>query len=261
MDGASMDDPFDRLNEQEIADACAFADGTLPHERRAEVEARVLASPELTALVARQRRSLAATGALCCEQAPESLALALRGLRPRRVRPERRRRRRLGFALSAAGGLAAVLVVFGVLSLGGGTGGPSVAAAAHFALQPPSSAAPAVVSGTGRLDAAVGGISFPDYSVARGWRAVGSRSGTVQGRPVTVVYYEKNGRRAGYAIVDGAALPRPDGARTTLSGVEFRSLTRQGQQIVTWRSHGHTCVLVGPVSAADLLALASTRVY
>jgi anti-sigma factor RsiW len=33
------------LSEQELAELCALADGTLPAERRAAVEARVAASP------------------------------------------------------------------------------------------------------------------------------------------------------------------------------------------------------------------------
>jgi anti-sigma factor RsiW len=38
-----------------MAELSALADGTLPADRRAEVEARVAASPELQELVERQR--------------------------------------------------------------------------------------------------------------------------------------------------------------------------------------------------------------
>ena len=76
--------------------------------------------------------------------------------------------------------------------------------------------------------------------------------------PATVVYYEKDGQRVGYAIVAGPALARPQAAAsTTRSGVEYQTLALQGQQVVTWRSGGHTCVMVGPVPAGELVDLAS----
>ena len=250
-----MDDPFDRFSEQEIADTCALADGTLPAARRAEVEALVRSAPELTALLERQRRALAATAALAAEPVPDSLRYAVDGLRPRTAP---RRRRRVGWILSAAGVIAAVLVVVVALNVSGGFGRPSVAAAADFALRPATGPAPAAVDDTGRLDASVGGVSFPDYAAASGWRASGVRTGKIGGRPATVVYYEKGGQTVGYAIVDGAALPRPGGAEsTTRSGVQYLTLTRQGRQVVTWESGGHTCVLTGPVPADQLLTLAA----
>jgi hypothetical protein len=258
----TVDDPFDRLSDQEIADACAFADGTLPAVRRAEVEASVYASPELTALVERQKKALTASATLADERPPASLLHSVDGLRPASTGdparlPALRRRRRWGFALSAAGLAVAALVVFVVLNVSGGLGRPSVAAAADLALQAPAGPAPAIAA-SGKLNASVGGISFPDYTAASGWRPVGVRSGEVAGRPATVVYYEKGGRRVGYAIVDGAALPLPDGATsTTRAGVEYLSFERRGQQIVTWRNAGHTCVLAGPVASAELVALAS----
>jgi anti-sigma factor RsiW len=257
-----MDDPFDRLDEQEIADACAYVDGTLPAARRAEVEARVSASPELTALVSRQRAALVATAALAAEPAPESLRRSVDAARLRRAataprRREASRRRRWGWVLSAAGLATAVLVVVAVLTVGGGPATPQVAAAADLALQAPSGPAPAVAS-PGRLDASVGGVVFPDYQTSTGWNPAGVRSGEVAGRPATVVYYEKGGQRIGYAIVDGAPLPLPDGAaRTTRSGVEYLSFEHNGQNVVTWREAGHTCVLAGPAPASELVALAA----
>lgn len=68
-----MSDLLSSLSERELAELSAFADGTLPPERRAEVQARVAASPELLELVERQRRTVAATQALSTEEPPESL--------------------------------------------------------------------------------------------------------------------------------------------------------------------------------------------
>ena len=249
-----MDDPFDRLSDQEVADTCALADGTLPEARRAEVEALVQDSPELTALLERQRRALAATAALSAEPVPDSLRHAVDGSRPRTVL----RRRRLGWILSVAGVAAAVLVVFAVLSTSGVFGGPTVAAAAEFALGAPSGPAPGA-TGAGTLDASVGGVAFPDWSHSHGWRPVGVDHGELHGRPATVVFYEKGDRRIGYAIVDGPALPRPDNATTTTrAGVEYQTLPMAGQQVVTWQKGGHTCVLVGPLPARRLVGLASS---
>jgi anti-sigma factor RsiW len=249
-----MDDPFDRLSDQEIADTCALADGTLPEARRAEVETLVRESPELTALLERQRLALAATAALATEPVPASLRHSVDGLKPRVVR----RRRRVRWILSAAGVAAAVLVVFVVLSTTGVLGGPTVAAAAGFALGAPNGAAPGS-TGAGTLDASVGGVAFPDWSGSHGWRPVGVRQGDVRGRPATVVFYEKDDRRLGYAIVDGAALQRPANATsTTRAGVEYQTLSLHGQQVVTWQQGGRTCVLVGPLPAAELVDLASS---
>ena len=250
-----MDDQSSRLSDQEMADVCAFADGTLPASRVPGMEARVGASPELTALVARQRQALAATQALAAEPVPSSLRASIDGLRPKRAA---RGRKRLGFVLSAAGVLAAVAIVFVVLSVSGGPAAPSVADAAQLALKAPSGPPPTAVAGTSTLAASVGGVSFPDLQASFGWRPVGVRRGQVGGRAATVVYYEKGGQRVGYAIVDGPALARPDHATsTTRSGVEFQTLALHGQQVVTWRSGGHTCVMIGPVPAGELVTLAS----
>ena len=252
-----------RLSEKEMADLCALADGTLPAERCAEVEARVAASPELAELVERQRRSLAATRALAVEPVPVSLTASVAAT-VETGRPARdtwwSRRGRLALGLSAAGVVVALAAIV-VLSLSGGpaSAGPSVADAAQLALRPPNEAAPARAGtgGTG-LAAAVQGVVFPDLAASTGWRAVGMRQGSVGGRDATVVYYEKEGRRIGYAIVAGPALARPGDATTTsLDGVQYQTLSLGGRPAVTWRRAGHTCVLIGAAPAPELLSLAS----
>ena len=54
-------------------------------------------------------------------------------------------------------------------------------------------------------------MSFPGLARAYGWRAVGVRHGSVDGRDATVVYYENGSRRLAYVIVAGAALVGADG--------------------------------------------------
>ncbi len=250
-----MADVTPQLSEREMADICAFADGSLPAERRAEVEARVAASPELLEVVERQRRSLLATQAVANEPVPPSVAARVEALR---TGGTRRSRRPLALALSAAGVLAAIAVTFLAVSLSGGPAAPSVADAARLAVRPPSGPAPATVSGTRTLAADVQGLPFPNLSRPFGWRAAGIRRGSLSGRAATVVYYVKGGRKVGYAIVAGPALPQPDnGASATLSGVRFQTLVLQGRPVVTWRRLGHTCVMIGNVSRAELLTLAS----
>jgi anti-sigma factor RsiW len=252
-----MTDIIFKLSERDLAELCAFADGTLSHDRRAEVEARVGASPELLELVERQRRSLRATHALASEHVPASLAAAI-AARSRHVHARPAGRRRLTLALSAVGVLAAVVVAFSVLSLSGGQASPSLADAAKLAVEPPGGSAPAAVVGTGRLAVSVQGVPFPDLSRALGWRAVGVRHGRVGGRDATVVYYAKAGRQVGYVIVAGPVLPRPAVAQsTTLAGIQYLTLSLQGRRAVTWRRLGHTCLMIGSVPQAELLTLAS----
>ena len=250
-----MSSIVDSLSEQEVVDLMAYAEGTLPEGRRTRVEAWVSGSDDLQELVRRQRLSLAATRGLAAEAVPASLVEAARAGRARAARP---RRRRLTLALSAAGALAAVLVVFLVVSLGSPPVGPTVAAAAQVATLPATAAAPSPVPGTSHLDVAVQGLSFPDLAGKYGWRPVGVRNDTVAGRGATVVYYVNGGKQVAYAIVDSPVLASPDWATSTVrGGVEYLSLVAAGHPVVTWQRDGHTCVVVGDLAPEELLAFAT----
>ncbi len=245
---------IDTLDERQMTDLMAYAEGTLPEGRRAEVEAWVAGSLELQELVRRQRRSLAATRGLAGEAAPTSLYAAVEGGSAGAARP---RRRRLTLALSAAGVLAVVLIAAVLLTVGTAPGGPTVADAAQLATQPATAAAPPSVPGSDRLNVSVGGLAFPDLSERYGWRAVGTRRDTIAGREAAVVYYAGGAEQVGYAIVDSPVLARPDGAVATVrDGVEYLSLVAAGYPVVAWRRDGHTCVLVGDVAPERLLMLA-----
>src|SRR5919201_4578405 len=52
--------PQDAVDERDLADVTAFADGSLPEERRGEVAARIAASPALARALERQRAVLSA---------------------------------------------------------------------------------------------------------------------------------------------------------------------------------------------------------
>ena len=246
-----------RLSTEEMAELSALADGTLPADRRAEVEARVAASPELQELLERQRRAVAAAQALAAEDVPASLRAAVEADRRSR-NSSRGVRRRLVPRLVLAGAAAVVATVVAAVVLSGGPGGPTVADAARLAVQAPTAPAPRPegTSGT-KLAIAVEGVAFPDFARAYGWRALGARRDRVDGRDATVVFYGRDGRRVGYVIVAGAGLSRPSAQATVIRRVEYQTLRVNGRLAVTWRRGGHTCVLLGRATRAELLKLAS----
>jgi anti-sigma factor RsiW len=255
----AMGDIGPELSTEEMAELSALADGTLPAERRAAVEARVSASPELQVLLERQRRAVAATSLLADDPVPQSLRVGA-GERRRAQSAGRRRGWLLAPGLAASAALAAIAAVL-VVTLTGGPAGPSVADAARFAALPPSNPAPARVEGS-RTKLAVGveGVTFPDFLRSYGWRATGVRQGKINGRDATAVFYAKGSRRVVYVIVAGSGLPQPTpAARSTRGGVEYRSLQIEGRPVVTWRRGGHTCVLIGQATPAELLRLAAWK--
>src|SRR5918996_1353567 len=118
------------MDERDLRDVAALADGSLPPARRAEVEARVAGSAELRAELERQRGALAAVRTAAAARAPESLRAALAARSGTAARaPRFRGWRRPLLAGAAAAAVAAVVVV--VLALSGGSGGgPGVSEAA-----------------------------------------------------------------------------------------------------------------------------------
>jgi hypothetical protein len=251
-----MGDAESQLSDREMADLSALADGTLPAERRPAVEAWVATSADLQEVVDRQRRSLAATQAAATEPMPPALRTTVEAQIGERRRD---RSRRLVPRLAFGGAAAAVATVALIVTLGGGAGEPSVAEAAELTTKPPSGPAPTRLEGSRtELAADVEGVRFPDFRRAYGWRPAGVREDTVDGREATVVYYRKGERRIAYAIVSGDGLAPPsDAAQTTRGGVTYRSLHAEGRPGVTWERLGHTCVMTGTASNAELLALAS----
>jgi anti-sigma factor RsiW len=253
-----MADMASNLSAQEMAELAALADGSLPAARRSALEARVAASPQLQELLERQRRAIAATRAAAVEPVPAALQAGVEG-RIGRTKPRRRRVRLVpGLALGSAVAAAAAIVL--ALVLTGGPTGPTVADAARLAGTPPSGPAPHRLNHGAQLAARVDGVAFPDLARAYGWRPVGVRRDEVNGRAATVVYYEKGGKRIGYVILAGSALPSPSGAQSVeRRGVRIKTLEVNGHPTVTWQRLGHTCVLTGTTSRSQLLTLASWR--
>jgi anti-sigma factor RsiW len=255
-----MGDVGPHLSREELAELAALADGSLPSERRAEVEARIADSPELAELVARQRRALGAVRPMAEEPVPSSLRERVGELRP--TAPGSSAGRGLVPRLALSAGAAVVVAVVAVVITlgGGGATAPTVADAAQLATKPATGPPPGRAPGNaGALAASVDGVDFPDLRRPDGWTPAGVRRGTLDGRDVLVVFYAKESRRLAYAVVAGDALGGGTAsyASSRYRGVDFRTFTVDGRPAVTWLRNGHTCVLTGDASRSELLALAT----
>jgi anti-sigma factor RsiW len=240
--------------EQDLA---RLADGTLAPERAAELEARVAESPELSAMLAEQRRVLDAIGGLE-DRAPMALRERVEALRERSA-PKRRRTRRYGVAgalTTAAAGLAVVLAMI----LAAGAGGPTLSQASAFSLKPATGPAPGH-SFDGTLDLDVDGVPYPYWKDDFGWTATGSRLDKIDGRTATTVFYRKGKSRIGYTIVTGKPVSVSGSPSVTVrDGTRFRSVLLHGSTVVTWERKGHSCVLSGVnMSRTQLLKLAAWK--
>jgi hypothetical protein len=245
----------------ELAELSALADGTLDPARRAEVEARIAASPQLTALYERERRVVDALHqARVTERAPQRLRTKIEASRPSRARAARRR---FVYAGGVAAGLAAVVLAL-VLSLPSGTpGSPSVSDAAALAARGATQVAPAPdpTSPGARLQERVGDVYFPNWASKLGWSPTGERIDTLGGRTAVTVYYRLKDVTIAYTIVGSPPLAEPSAKATNWDGTELRTLTLNGRQVVTWRRAGDTCVLSGSgITAAVLQKLAAWKV-
>jgi anti-sigma-K factor RskA len=118
--------------EQELAELAALADGSLPADRRAALEARVGSSPELAFGLEEQERAIALTRSAAAEvEAPPALRARIEAQRRAR---EPRRARRVAVIGAAAAAAAVVAVAIGVALSGSETAGGQF----HAALGPTS---------------------------------------------------------------------------------------------------------------------------
>jgi anti-sigma factor RsiW len=240
------------FREEELA---ALADGSLPDERRAAVEAEVAGSDELRSSLDEQRRAHLLVQAASAEvDAPAGL----------RARVEAQRRPRVGrrpLALAAGFAVAATAAVALLLTLPSGAGGPDFAEAATLGERPATAAAPRPLAGEpALLDQKLEQVPFPNWAEEFGWRATGVRTDRIAGRDAVTVFYEKQGRRIAYTIVSGKALDVPsDAAPASRQGIDLHALSLDGRQVVTWERLGYTCILSGDLDRPTLLKLAAWK--
>ena len=251
----TSENPHDPAEERELADVAAFADGSLPEERRSEVAARIAASPRLAMELERQREALRAIE-MAAVPAPERLRRNVEAMR----RP-RGQRRRAVLAASGAVAVAAAALVVALVLPSGTPEGPSVAQAVALASRGPETPPPARYDDEPALLAVqIQGVRFPRWQQQFGWRAIGARSDRLGAGRARTVYYRAGGRRLAYTIVGGTALPEPQGRHYAQEGTRFQLTSRGGAHVLSWRRKGHTCVVTATgVPVSRLLQLASWR--
>ena len=223
-----------------VEDLVLLADGNLPTARRAEVEARVAASPRATEMLDAQRRSLAATSAI----AVPAGALVLK--------PATRRRPQLTVAIAMATVLLLLVGTVFTMTRGGGPLDQAVALASEPATE--------TVSAHG-LERSFAGVSYPDWGHEFGWHASGARRDEAGDRASDTVYYEHMGHRIGYTVLDGKAVGLPErGERVVRNGLEIQLYHDGEKSVAVFERNGRTCVLAGKVLAdSTLIRLASWR--
>ena len=246
-------------SEQDLQDLAALADGSLAEARRAEVEARVRASPELAQELDRQRRAL---DLVIAAQRQVGAPAAVR----EHVAAEQTRRRPLfsfGRVGLAAGGvaIAAVALVVVLLVVPGSVSGDQViaqAAAAHA--KPVERPAPQERSPT-LLDFQRFGVTFPAWRTTFRWDAVGERADRSEGRDIATVLFRKGEDAVGYSVISGDRFDPPKGARSVEHEGSMVWVSTQGARtIVMFNRQGRTCVVsaVG-VPEATLVELAAWK--
>jgi hypothetical protein len=238
-------------------DLARLADGTLAPERARELEERVAESPELSAMLAEQRRTLTAVRGLD-DQAPMALRERIESMRERGV-PKRKRVRSFGLIGALTTAAACVAVALAVI-VGSGAGGPTLAKASAFTLQPSTGPAPSH-SFDGTLNLNIDGVPYPYWQDEYGWKASGSRVDKVDGRTATTVFYSKGNKRIGYTIVTGKPVKLPGSADMTVrKGITFHMAPLHGATVLTWERRGHSCILSGfNVGKQQLLKLAAWK--
>lgn len=249
----------DDLDPRELADLSALADGSLDPERRDAVQTRIAASPQLSALFAREQRVVEALREANRQtRAPAALRARIAADRPSRTVLARRR---LAYGGTLAGALAAVVLALVLILPSGTPGAPSVSEAAALAARGPSGAAPAAdPTAPDKLQTQIEDVYFPNWSGRFGWRPVGQRIDRVRDRLAVTVYYSWRGRRVAYTIVGAPTLRSPAAPVRTVDGTQLRTLRLNGRLVVTWRRAGHTCVLsAAGVPTAELQRLAAWK--
>jgi hypothetical protein len=234
------------ISETDLADVAALADGSLAAGKRAAVEAKIAASPDLAEELDRQRRAVSriadAQGQV---RAPAELRARVGAERVRRGR--RGLSRRLG--LATGGALAAAAAVVALILSTTGVSGTTILAEAAATHSRPADGAPPPARTAALLDLERFGVTFPNWSGEFEWDAIGTRTDRVRDRDVATVSYVKDGASLGYSVVSGDQIAPPNDARTqTVNGVEVSVYRSADRTIAVFDRGDRTCVM----SAVDV---------
>jgi hypothetical protein len=159
--------------------------------------------------------------------------------------------RRFTPALAAVAAAVALAVVVAVTSISTG-GGPGVDQFAAISERPAT--LPTPPSDGALLDREFEGVAYPDWSAEFGWRAIGARSDTIEGRRAESMLYTHHGHVIAYTVIDGEPLEPPEGAsRIRVDGVTLHQFRDGPRDVVTFERNGQTCVLAGEVIHPETL--------
>jgi hypothetical protein len=161
-----------------------------------------------------------------------SAPLALRAQLDRAAAP----RRRAQPSRLALAGLGFMLAVIATVAAIVAPRAPSVEAVAAAALRAPQAAATA------------------HENYLPGFRAIGMRTDTVEGRHAETVIYRRGAVGIHYTIVDGEPLDLPGHRRVRVGSLEVALDGDGDTAIVAWHANGKTCILATRDQDADALA-------
>jgi hypothetical protein len=152
---------------------------------------------------------------------------------------------RFGPVRAATAALASAAVVALVIGLAAGAGhGPGVDQLT--AISERTATEPKPASDGTLLAREFEGVTFPDWSREFGWRPIGARTDTVDGRAADTVFYTHDGHVIGYTVLAGDTVDPPDNATTlTREGVTLHRFRDGYRDVVMFERNGRTCMLAG----------------
>ncbi len=120
---------------------------------------------------------------------------------------------------------------------------------ALLAPEPPTVAQVAAAALHAPEDAAPDGDSY-----LPGFRAIGTRTDTVDGRRAETVIYRRGTVGVHYTVVEGRPLDLPAGDRARAGDRELALARDGGVSLVVWHQEGKTCILASRATTPEAMA-------
>jgi len=234
---------------QELETLMALAEDRALDPKQLAVAERLHRDPRARATLQRQRRVATAlrTGgpAPSPMSAPAHTKTArLTDPRPRTLAPAGRPGKRIAVTAVVT---AAALVASAII--GSSSSGPSARpnaaqVATVWTLPTTARRVAADPAHPTQLDISYHGIVYPNFPDREGWHPVAARYDRIGGLRVATVFYQTGRRRAAYTVVPATGLAVPAQARgLRVGGLALREFRSGDRWIVTFETHGNTCVL------------------